>query len=121
MNILSDLSRGYAISTAIREEKLRKEGKLSNVSLVTEIFPTKIEDILKEQNEILEKLKNKSNMSISDIIRLETRLQGLTRKSMSLGFNTKENQTNDLIEHEIIERLNAQGINVTLEELAHYL
>ena len=58
MNNQFDMSRGYAIHTAIREAKEKAQGKNSySIPLMTELFPATTEDTIKEQEDIKKTVK----------------------------------------------------------------
>lgn len=124
-----DIRKGLAIATAIREAKEKAQGKNSyNIPLMTELFPTTTEDTIKEQEDIkktvkaLESRKGElTNMELAELNRLKSREQALTRHLMSLGYKEKELQTKQIEHAEIIEKLKAQGVEITVEELNNYI
>lgn len=129
MNNQLDMSKGYAIHTVIREAKEKVNGKSSySIPLMTELFPATTEDTIKEQDDIkktvkaLESRKGQlTNMELAELNRLKSREQALTRHLMSLGYKEKELQAQQIEQAEILETLKAQGVEITAEELVHYL
>ena len=121
MNNQLDMSKGYAIHTAIREAKEKVNGKSSySIPLMTEIFPATTEETIKEQDDIkntikaLESRRGKlTNIELAELNRLKSREQALTRHLMSLGYKEKEIQ--------VLKLLKDKGVEVTAEELEHYL
>lgn len=124
-----DIRKGLAIASAIREAKEKAQGKNSySIPLMTELFPTTTEDTIKEQEDIkktvkaLESRKGElTNMELAELNRLKSREQALTRHLMSLGYKEKELQANQVEQAEIIEKLKAQGIEITADELNNYI
>lgn len=129
MNNQLDMSKGYAIHTVIREAKEKAKGKSSySIPLMTELFPATTEDTIKEQDDIkktvkaLESRKGQlTNMELAELNRLKSRELALTRHLMSLGYKEKELQAQQIEQAEILETLKAQGVEITAEELVHYL
>lgn len=129
MNNQLDMSKGYAIHTAIREAKEKVNGKSSySIPLMTEIFPATTEETIKEQDDIkntikaLESRRGKlTNIELAELSRLKSREQALTRHLMSLGYKEKEIQVQQIEQAEILKLLKDKGVEVTAEELAHYL
>ena len=60
-------------------------------------------------------------MELVELNKLKNREQALTRHLMSLGYKEKERQAQEIEQAEILEKLKAQGVEITAEELAHYL
>lgn len=124
-----DIRKGLAIATAIREAKEKAQGKNSySIPLMTELFPTTTEDTIKEQEDIKKTVKalesrkgDLTNMELAELNRLKSREQALTRHLMSLGYKEKELQANQIEHAEIIEKLKAQGIEITADELNNYI
>lgn len=129
MNNQFDMSRGYAIHTAIREAKEKAQGKNSySIPLMTELFPATTEDTIKEQEDIKKTVKalesrrgELTDMELVELNKLKSREQALTRHLMSLGYKENERQAQEIEQAEILEKLKAQGVEITAEELAHYL
>ena len=121
-----DIRKGLAIAT---EAKEKAQGKNSySIPLMAELFPATTEDTIKEQEDIkktvkaLESRKGElTNMELAELNRLKSREQALTRHLMSLGYKEKELQAQQIEHAEIIEKLKAQGVEITAEELNNYI
>lgn len=124
-----DIRKGLAIASAIREAKEKAQGKNSyNIPLMAELFPATTGDNLKEQEDIrkainsLESRKGDlSNMELAELNRLKSREQALTRNLMSLAYKENELQAQQIEHAEIIEKLKAQGVEITADELNNYI
>ena len=95
---------------------------------MTEIFPATTEETIKEQDDIkntikaLESRRGKlTNIELAELNRLKSREQALTRHLMSLGYKEKEIQVQQIEQAEILKLLKDKGVEVTAEELEHYL
>lgn len=124
-----DIRNGLAIATAIREAKEKAQGKNSySIPLMAELFPATISDTIKEQDEIIKNLKalenrkaELTNLELAEMNRLKSREQALARHLLSLGYKENEIQYNKIDETEILEKLKAQGIDISNEELKNYM
>lgn len=124
-----DIRKGMAILSAIREAKEKAGGKEKySIPLMSELFPETIEDTYKEQEDISKQIKalerrrgQLANIDLAELNRLKSRDITLTRHSMSLAYKGKEVELKKLEHAEIINTLKAQGIEVTAEEIEHYI
>ena len=124
-----DIRKGMAIHNAIREAKEKAQGKNNySISLMSELFPINTTDTIKEQEEIKNNIKtlesrksNLSNKELAELNSLKSREQALTRHLMSLGYKEKELEAKQIEQAEILDQLKSQGIDITPDELAHYI
>ena len=91
-------------------------------ALKQEIIQEQEQQDIKKTVKALESRNGKlTNIELAELSRLKSREQALTRHLLSLGYKENEIQAKQIEHAEIIEKLKAQGIEITADELNNYI